>query len=160
MRLARGDDPVEFLSPASRSVKRLLRGPRTERDFILVFGGVSKRFDSSAKAEFPGRHAEGPVNFLGKNCARADGRARTGNDNGDWYGVAPGVGEVRVDRWTLGSSLLENLINAFERRSAVCEKRTQFIQAARGFQCAKKTDPAHGVENACFNEILSGIREG
>src|SRR5580704_7924504 len=42
MRLARGNDPVEFLSAANNGVERLPGGKRTKRDFILVFGRISK----------------------------------------------------------------------------------------------------------------------
>jgi hypothetical protein len=42
MRFAGGDDPVEFLGTASRVAERLLRGPRTKREFIFVLRNISK----------------------------------------------------------------------------------------------------------------------
>jgi hypothetical protein len=70
VRFAGGDDPIEFLDAACYSVERLLRSAHAECEFIFIFGGVSKGFDSGAKAKFAGRrHAEGPIDFLGRNFA-------------------------------------------------------------------------------------------
>jgi hypothetical protein len=64
MCFTRGDDPVELLRPARGSAQRLLRGACAERKFVLSFGGVSKRFDAGAVAQFACRHPKGTVYFL------------------------------------------------------------------------------------------------
>jgi hypothetical protein len=69
MRFAGDDDPIELSRATSRSMKRLLRGARTEREFILFFVGVSQRFNSGAKAKFTRGHAEGSIDFFGRNSA-------------------------------------------------------------------------------------------
>ena len=69
MRFAGDDDPVELSRATSRSMKRLLRGARTEREFILFFVGVSQSFNSGAKAKFARGHTEGSIDVSGRNFA-------------------------------------------------------------------------------------------
>jgi len=74
MRFAGGDDPIQFWNASFRDLESLLRGARTKCEFIFIFSGVRKGFDSGPGAKLSKRHMEGPVDFLGRNLQGADHR--------------------------------------------------------------------------------------
>src|ERR1700674_1332559 len=78
MRFAGGDDPIELLRSAGGSAQRFLRGTCAERQFVLSFGGVSKRFDAGAVAQFADGYPERTIYFFRRKNTRT-GHGGRGN---------------------------------------------------------------------------------
>jgi len=66
------NDPVELLCATTGGMQCFLRRLCSERKFVLAAARISERFYPGATAKFAELHAERPVDFLGRNPARAE----------------------------------------------------------------------------------------
>src|SRR5207245_482182 len=74
MRFAGGNDPVELMRAAGGRTQGVLRGRCAERQLAFPFGGVGDGFNARAFAKLAKGHAEGAIDFLGRNDARTGDR--------------------------------------------------------------------------------------
>jgi hypothetical protein len=73
MRFAGGDDRVDLVRRAGGGLKSFVDGLCAEGDFGFVLGSVGERFDSGAAAELADGHAEGAIDFFGRDDAGTEG---------------------------------------------------------------------------------------
>ena len=77
VRLAGRHDPIDVLRLGMRIVQGFAACHFAERAFIFVFGGVSEGMDTGAGLQLPRWHAEGFVDFFGRNDTGAKSAGRT-----------------------------------------------------------------------------------
>jgi hypothetical protein len=70
------------VSRAGGGLKSFVDGLRAEGDFGFVFGSVRQRFNPGASTEFAYGHAEGAIDFFGRDDAGTKGQAGPGDERG------------------------------------------------------------------------------